>query len=221
MSVQRHAPRPNWVANTRLWLVLDRYAAQPRSLEEVTGLAVGGGVDAVLCRIKDVPVAEIKRLALPVRRICREFAVPFVMSHEVQLAQELQADGLQIGAADPPIAEIRRAIGEKLVLGTSTHGVGEAQRCFADGADYVFLGPIYPTPAKLKYGAPLGIETVTRAQSLPGPVVFIGGITPENCRPLVELGARRFAAIAALQATADPAASARRFIAALDSQAME
>jgi len=216
MNAQNQSNRSNWVVDTRLWLVLDRHAAQPRSLAEVTALAVKGGVDAVLCRIKDAPLPQIRELARPVRQLCRELKVPFVMSHEIELALELEADGLQIGVSDPPLAEVRSAIGNGLMLGYSTHGVGEALARFHDGADYVFLGPVYPTPAKLKYGAPLGVDTVAQAQTLPGPVVFIGGITPQNCQPLIELGAKRVAAISALQAVTDPTTSASQFIAAMN-----
>jgi thiamine-phosphate pyrophosphorylase len=75
----------------------------------------------------------------------------------------------------------RELVGDGLALGFSTHGVGEARQRFAAGADYVFLGPIFPTPEKLKYGDPLGLDALAQARDLPGPVVLIGGINADNC----------------------------------------
>lgn len=199
-----------WIWQSRLWLVLDRHAAAPRTLPEVTELAIKGGVDVVLCRIKDAPTEEVLELSRPVREVCKRRDIPFVMSHFPQLAVELDAEGVQLGVADDPVEEVRQLVGDRLALGFSTHGVGEARHCFAVGFDYVFVGPIFATPEKLQYGEPLGINTVAQAASLAGPVVFIGGITVENCTQITRAGGRRVAAISALQRTADPLSQARR-----------
>lgn len=201
-----------WIEDSRLWLVLDRQAAVPRSLVEVTELAIAGGADAVLCRIRNLPRAEVLQLARPLRERCRELNTPFVMSHQAELALELSADAVQLGIADPPVAQVRTLVGSGIAIGYSTHGVGEALARFEDGVDYVFLGPIFATPEKLKYGSPLGLEAVEAAQSLPGPVIFIGGINPANCAEVVRAGGRRVAAISALQRTADPSAQARAML---------
>lgn len=197
-----------WIAQSRLWLVLDRQAAAPRTLPELTRLAVAGGVDAVLCRIKDAHDDEIAGLAHSVRNICSELGVPFIMSHHPELAVHLEADAVQIGADDPDIQAIRGIVGDKMPIGGSTHSVAEASRYFDAGAAYVFLGPVYPTPAKLKYGAPLGLNIVADAAGLPGPVVFIGGISARNVDPIVSAGGKRVAAISALQQVYDPTLAA-------------
>ena len=207
----------DWISPSRLWLVLDRHAAEPRTLPEVTRLAVSGGVDAVLCRIKDAPEADVARLASEVREACRELRVPFVMSHFPDLAVSLEADAIQLGIADPPIQEVRQLIGSSMAVGFSTHGVGEAQDCLAAGADYVFVGPVFPTPEKLKYGPPLGLGVVPDAAALPGPVVFIGGINLANASSIVQAGGLRVAAIGALQRVADPRAAAMALAAELGS----
>jgi len=210
----------SWIQASKLWLVLDRRAAAPRSLPEVTELAIKGGVDAVLCRIKDLPALEALELSREVRDVCRKYETPFVVSHFAQHAVELAAEGLQIGIQDPPIAEVRSIVGKKIALGYSTHGVGEARRCLAFGADYVFLGPIFATPEKLKYGSPLGLGVVSEAAELEGTVVFIGGISAANCAAVVHAGGRRIAASSALQRTDDPTAQAshlKRLLSSADS----
>lgn len=196
--------------------MLDRSAAFPRELPEVTELAGAGGISAVLCRIKDAPLMEIKPVASVVREVCHRFHTPFVMSHHPELALELQADAVQLGTVDQSIAHVRSIVGDNIAIGFSTHGVGEAARCFEEGADYVFLGPIFATPEKLKYGDPLGLDTVSDAADLPGPVVFIGGITERNLGQVIAQGGKRVAAISALQRVNDPQAAASRMLSMLE-----
>ena len=191
--------QPDWPSAARLWLVLDMAAALPRSLVDVTRLAVSGGVDAVVCRIRNQSQEVLFRESTAVREACRELRVPFIMSHNPELAAELNADGIQIGISDPDITVIRKVIGSRMVIGYSTHGVQEAYRCFDEGADYVFLGPIFPTPEKLKYGDPIGPATVVQPSAEAGDAVDIGDI--------VNRGARRIAVISAIQRTPDPASS--------------
>jgi thiamine-phosphate pyrophosphorylase len=206
-----------WLEGARLWLVLDRHAAAPRALQDVARLCLSGGVDAVVCRIKDLPQEEVRALSLPVREVCAARGAPFIASHDVELALELGADGIQLGLGDPPLAEVRARLGQGAAIGCSTHAVAEAAARLEEGADYVFLGPVFPTPAKLKYGAPLGLGVVAEAAHLLAkPVVCIGGITPDNVGQVIEAGIRRVAALAALQAQPDPRVVALRFKRALD-----
>jgi thiamine-phosphate pyrophosphorylase len=206
---------PSWLAASRLWLVTDSVACAPRSCAEAARLCLEGGADVVLCRVKDVERAAARQIAADVRAVCRRLAKPFVMSHDVQTATELAADGVQLGAGDPPLAEIRTTLGEAMAIGYSTHSVAEAAQRFEEGVDYVFLGPIFPTPAKLRYGAPLGLSAVEPALRLRGPVVFIGGIGEGNIREITALGGMRVAAISALQRATDPRDAATRLKALL------
>lgn len=192
-----------WIAASSLWLVLDREAAAPRSLLDVAAQALAGGVDVVMCRVKDATSAELRQLALPLRELCRERQAPFVISHDAVVAQDLAADALHLGAGDAPVREVRQSLRAGIAIGYSAHSVQESAEAMAAGADYAFLGPIFPTPAKLRYGPPLGLGVVRPALALPKPSVFIGGISPETLPALVRLGARRIAAIGALQAVPD------------------
>jgi thiamine-phosphate pyrophosphorylase len=205
-----------WIEDSKLWLVLDRSAAFPRELSEVTEQAIAGGVSAVLCRIKDAPLVEIKPVAGAIREICRRLHTAFVMSHHPDLALELQADAVQLGTEDQSIADVRNIVGGSIAIGYSTHGVGEAAQRFKEGADYVFLGPVFATPEKLKYGDPLGLDVVSDAAVLPGPVVFIGGINEGNLSQVIARGGKRVAAISALQRVDDPQAATERMLAMLD-----
>jgi thiamine-phosphate pyrophosphorylase len=198
-----------WIDSSRLWLVLDRAAAAPLTLAEVTEHAVAGGVDVVVCRIKDAPPPQVRQLALPVREICRRTKTPFVMSHDVELGLELSADAIHTGAAEGQIEALRAMTGSRMALGYSTHRVAEAGEMLARGADYVFLGPVFPTPAKIKYGDPLGLGVIQGTSALLGPVVYIGGINEATLPQLIAAGGRRVAAISALQSVPDVTAAVR------------
>lgn len=196
-------PPAAWLEDSKLWLVLDRAAASPHSLAEAAELALEGGVDVVVFRLKYAPQAEVRRLAIPVREICRRADAPFVISHYVELGLELGADAIHAGIADGNLQAIREQAGSQIALGYSAHSVDEAARMLASGADYAFLGPIFPTPAKLKYGEPLGLEVIAGALALPKPVVLIGGINQATLPQLIAMGGHRIAAIAALQSVPD------------------
>lgn len=211
-SSEREFPRritADWYREALLWLVLDEEAAQPRSLPEVTRLAIMGGVDAVLCRLKSQSAEQVYALAREVREICLEMGCPFVMSHHAAMAVHLGAEGLQLGRGDISLAAARELAGQGIALGWSSHSLAEARAAFAAGADYVFLGPVFHTPSKASYGPPLGLEAVREASSagLPGPLVCIGGIDFQNLDELLAAGARQVAAIRALQATDEPASA--------------
>jgi thiamine-phosphate diphosphorylase len=202
---------PNWFEATRLWLVTDLDAAGSRSLAGIVGQSCAGGVDAVLCRLKELPMQEQKPIARELRQLCEKLQVPFVVSHEVQLAAELGADGVQLGIGDMPLAQARHLLPQGCLVGYSTHSVEEARRMLVEGADYVFIGPLFPTPKKLKYGDPLGVETVAQVDGqVCNKAVFIGGINEGNAVAVAQRGGRRIAVIGALHSAVDPKEAARR-----------
>jgi len=200
-------------------MVLDRAAAAPRSLEQAARQGIQGGVDAVVFRVKDASLEEARPLAQAVSMVCRDLRAAFVVSHFVELALELQADAVHLGAGDALIPQVRAAVGPGMRIGYSAHSVEEAGERVAAGADYVFLGPVFPTPAKLRYGPPLGVGVVAEALRIPAPVVFIGGISPLTLPEVVSAGGRRVAAIAALQSVDDVGAAARQMKALLNAAA--
>lgn len=214
----------DWLANARLWLVLDRAAAAPRSLTEVTRECIAGGVDAVVFRAKELSPDEALPRAREVRDVCRETNTPFVLSHFVNLVTTLQPDALHLGVSDlvpgpaspapwpsgalqQGLDALKGGLPPSVALGYSAHSIAELQAAFAVGADYAFLGPIFATPSKLQYGAPLGLSVVTEAAAIPRPVVCIGGISAATLPQVLATGGCRVAAISALQSVADPRAA--------------
>ena len=130
--------------------------------------------------------------ARQVQALCKQFNVPFIINDDVELALELDADGVHIGQDDDKAADVRARIGDK-ILGVSAHTLEEVLKAEKDGADYIGAGPVYPTER-------IGI-----------PVVGIGGITVENCVPVIEAGADGISVISASSKAADPKQAVEAF----------
>ncbi len=157
--------------------------------------AVRGGATAVLLRDRDLPRGRRRALAMRLRRITERYGATFIVHTDVALAREVGADGVHFSAADGP----RRVKG--IMTGVSCHSVAEVRAAEKAGADYAFLGPIFPT--RSHPGNPGLGPAAIRRRSIP--VVAIGGVRPGSVRGPV-------AAIDALIGDPDPCAAAGRFL---------
>lgn len=216
------SPQENWTLNAKLFLVLDREASAPRSLAEITELAIDGGVDAVVLRMLDAPIRDILATGREIADICRKNNVPFILSHNPTLSQLLHPEGVHLGKRDIPIPDAKRVAPRGTAIGYSAHSVEEAKQALEAGADYVFLGPIFPTPSKLKYGPPLGVDIVKDIPAhLKERFVFIGGIDEKTLPGLLAQGANRIAVIRAICSAENVKEATRRLKAMLTSQDVE
>ena len=175
--------------------------------------ALGGGpVAAFQLRVKDVEQHELARLAEPLRRICADADVAFIVNDSVSLAKRLDADGVHLGQSDGDPREARSVLGPSKQIGVTCH----ASRHFAmdageAGADYVAFGAFYPTTTKPSEHRPNPAILSWWASLFEIPCVAIGGITPDNAAPLIEAGADFIAVCNAVWGTGDAAEAVRRF----------
>ena len=181
---------------------------------EVTARALSGGATAILVRRPHATAFEVFALARQLRPSTRAAHCLLLVSDRADVAVAADADGVHLGARSLPVAAARRAVGPALLVGRSVHNLDEAGQAEEDGASYILLGPVFPTPSHP--GAPaLGLgpyrEAALRARI---PVVAIGGITSDNVRLVAQAGGHGAAAIGAFYGAADPAESARAFRAA-------
>jgi thiamine-phosphate pyrophosphorylase len=121
------------------------------------------------------------------------------------------ADGVHVGATDIPVAEARGLLGATALVGRTAHALAEAEAAVFAGADYLGVGPCFPSTTKA-FTAHAPRDFLAAAARLPLPVFAIGGITPERLPELAELGIHRVAVAAAITAAVDPPAAARRFL---------
>ncbi|MFE0502427.1 thiamine phosphate synthase [Lysobacter soli] len=150
--------------------------------------------------------------------LCRRHGVPLIVNDDWRLAAAIGADGAHLGEDDGEIAAARDALGDAAIIGASCYDDPELARlAAASGASYIAFGAFFPSPTKpnarratldlLRDSAPLGL-----------PRVAIGGITPDNARPLVEAGADLLAVISGVFDAADPAAAVRAYLDCFDAR---
>ncbi len=200
----------------RLWYVSDGVRASGgRPLEWICDAAARGGVDGVLLRAPVLAARELRALCDGLAAL-RAKGLRVLTSRRLDLALELDLDGVQLTADSIPVAEARvwleRAGGRRrLLLGYSAHSLAEATEVAAQGADYVMLAPIFATGSK-PGAQPLGLEELARAShALPIPVIALGGLTPARTGDALRAGAHGVAAAAGIGAAPDVGQAARDF----------
>ncbi|XXM72549.1 thiamine phosphate synthase [Lysinibacillus sphaericus] len=147
---------------------------------------------------------EKTRLAEKLFRVCKDADIPFIVNDDVDLALELDADGIHVGQEDLAADFVRAKAGDKIV-GVSAHTIEEAEKAIEDGADYLGLGPIYPTISKDDAREVSGLSIIEnfRKNGITVPIVGIGGINAENARAVIQAGANGVSLISAIAAAAD------------------
>ena len=195
-----------------LYLITDRNQTAGRPLLEVVEAALSGGVRAVQLREKDLPTAELYDLAWEMRALTSRYDARLLINERIDVALAVEADGVQLGINSLPVTAARR-IAPDLLIGYSSHGVGEAAAAIAKGADFVTFGPVFPTPSKAAYGEPVGLAQLERVCNLPtGDLVFaLGGVKQSNLSQVTAAGCYRVALISDILAAPDPAAAAEAF----------
>jgi thiamine-phosphate pyrophosphorylase len=176
--------------------------------EPLLRAALGGGVDIVQLREKELGRAQIERSAQTFRRLCDTYSALFIVNDDPELAGACDADGVHIGQDDASPAAAREALGPDAIIGLSTHSEEQLAAAAAEPVDYVSVGPIWETPTK--EGRPgVGLELVSHAAAnAAAPFFAIGGIEPSNAARVVEAGASRLGVVRAIRDAADPAAAA-------------
>lgn len=173
--------------------------------------ALEGGVAVVQLRKKMMPMRERYAIAMALRRLTQLHDVLLIVNDHADIAIAADADGVHLGQDDLSPAVVRELPGfAGRLIGRSTHSLGQAQIAVHEGADYIAVGPVYPTPTK--EGRPdVGTALVSRvAGVVDRPFVAVGGIDLENAPAVVDAGARAIAVVRAVYDAPDPAEAARR-----------
>lgn len=172
-----------------------------------------GPVAAFQFRVKGVDQHEAARLAEPLRRICADKDVAFIVNDDMGLAKRLGADGVHLGQGDGDPREARALLGIEAQIGVTCHDSRHlAMEAGEAGADYVAFGAFFPTRTKDTGHRPDPSILSWWSAVFEIPCVAIGGITPQNGRPLVEAGADFLAVSGAVWSHPEgPAAAVRAF----------
>lgn len=193
-----------------LYAVTDRAWTGRQTLAQQAACALRGGVTCLQLREKGLDTDTFLSEALELRALCRRYGVPLIINDNVEIALRCGADGVHVGQGDTPVAEVRRQVGDRMIVGASAHNVDEAVRAVRDGADYLGAGAIFPTGTKGDVTPlPLGtLREICRAVDVP--VVAIGGLNGENLGALAGCGVAGAALVSAIFSAPDIEAECRR-----------
>ena len=179
-----------------------------RTHEQVAAAAIRGGATAIQFRDKTMNEEEFAKTATRLTVLTRAAGVPLIVNDRVAIAVAIRADGVHIGRSDGNVREIRKTLPAGMVLGVSVTNYIEALEMNATDADYLGVGPIFPTGSKDDAAPAIGIEELVRIRrDVNKPLVAIGGITRENIRRVIESGAAGAAVISAVTRAADMVAA--------------
>lgn len=179
-------------------------------LVDVTEQALQGGANIVQYRHKTASPELRKTQALALQGLCRRFNKPFIVNDHLQLCLDIDADGLHVGGTDMSVADAREKVGSDKILGASCYGDLElARTATKGGASYIAFGGFYPSRVK-KYAVTTPASIVAEAvKEFDLPNVVIGGMTLENCQPLLAQGADMVAVISSVYMAEQPQQAAR------------
>ena len=183
-----------------------------QKLLTMSELALQGGAALLQYRHKTADAQLRLKQATALQALCQRYHCPFIINDHVDLCLALDADGIHVGGLDASVAQVRAAVGPEKIVGASCYGdLQLAHSAHEQGASYVAFGGFYPSRIK-KYPVTTESGIVAQAKlSIPLPNVVIGGMTLDNCQPLIAAGADMVAAISSVYMTADPASAAREF----------
>ena len=200
----------------------DSIEALIRKIAEVAA----AGVDWVQIREKDLTAGELASLTRQALRIAakssgkRSAATRVLVNDRLDVAIAERAGGVHLGEKSLPIAEAKRLlqsaclkgdIDESFLAGVSCHSLEAAKAAERDGADYIFFGPVFPTPSKQQFGPPQGIQSLQQVcRTVSVPVLAIGGVTLDNAASCIHAGAAGAAAIRLFQDALDPISAVDR-----------
>ncbi len=193
----------------RLTLVTERHATGRRDLVDVVAAALDAGLPAVQLRDRDLPARALYALAERLRAATARTGAQLFVNGRVDVAIAVGADGVHLGGGALPVAVARSLLPPGTLIGVSTHAPAEPD---AEGADYVFFGPVWETPGKRAQGEAALTKAVAAATS---PVIAIGGIDAARARSARRAGAAGVAVIRAILAAAAPGPATSELLAAL------
>ena len=195
---------------TRLYVLITGNIAT-KSVKETARLVIDGGADAIQLREKTISDRDFISLAGEVREITTRSGTLLFINDRVNVAREINADGVHLGQQDMNVSEARELIGNEKIIGVSTHSIIQARQAQKDGANYIAIGPIYPTKTK-DYEPSIGIEAIQEISGVVNaPIIAIGAITLENLDEVLKAGASRVAVCSAIIGSKDIYSSTKQY----------
>ena len=181
-----------------LYAVTDRHWLGDRTLYEVVKESLDGGATFIQLREKNLDQEHFLEEAKELKKLCAEYKVPFVINDNVDIALEIDADGVHVGQSDMEAGDVRAKLGPDKIIGVSAQTVEQALLAEKHGADYLGVGAVFPTGSK-DDAIEVSHETLKAiCEAVSIPVIAIGGITVDNTSVLAGTGICGIAVISAI-----------------------
>lgn len=191
-----------------LYVITDSTYHTTETLLHAVDQACAGGATLIQLREKDTGGRDYLALAQQVKAITDRWQVPLIIDDRVDVAIACDAAGVHVGASDLPVAVCRKLLGPDKIVGATAKTVEAAQAAYADGADYLGTGAIFPTTTHVttKVTPVSTLDEICRAVLIP--VVAIGGLNADNMDVLADSPIAGIAVVSAVMKAEDPRAAA-------------
>lgn len=187
-----------------VYAVTDHAWVGKMSLYQQVEAALQNGATCIQLREKELDDADFLAEAQEMAALCRRYHVPFIINDKVDIAIACHADGVHVGQEDMAASDVRKRVGDQMMIGVSAHTVEEALEAVRNGADYLGLGAVFSTSTKTDAGA-MSFDTLKAiCDAVEIPTVAIGGISPANIMQLAGSGVDGVAVVSAIFGAPDP-----------------
>ncbi len=181
-----------------LYAVTDRAWVKTQTLYEQIECALKGGVTCLQLREKDLNFEAFFEEALNIKSLCKKYNVPFIINDNVEVAIKCNADGIHVGQHDMSLKDVRKMVGNDMIIGVSVQTVEQALEAQENGADYLGVGAVFSTSTKPD-ADDVSYDTLKQiCQNTKIPVVAIGGINKDNIMDLSGSGVDGVALVSAI-----------------------
>ncbi|HEY2881344.1 MAG TPA: thiamine phosphate synthase [Pirellulales bacterium] len=202
------------LAGAQLYVLVDGRQSEQEFAKLIASL-VSSGVHLLQLRDKQLDDRQLLARAVQLRRLTRETGTLFIMNDRPDLAALADADGVHVGQEELSVHEARQIVGPRSLIGVSTHTIEQARQAVLDGANYIGVGPTFPSTTK-SFTAFTGLDFIRAVSAeISLPAFAIGGITHENVPQVISAGLRRIAVTGAVMNANDPSVAAKELMAML------
>jgi len=202
------------LGRARLYVLIDGRSS-PEQLERLAGSLIDTGVHVLQLRDKRLDDRRLLERARLLRKLTRASETLLIINDRPDLAVLSRADGVHVGQEEVSVKDARTVVGPDALIGVSTHSIEQARQAVLDGANYIGVGPVFPSGTKHfdEFPGPELLRAVAAEIRLPA--FAVGGITRENLSQVLSTGLCRIAVSAAITAAANPGAAGREMLAVL------
>jgi thiamine-phosphate pyrophosphorylase len=174
-----------------------------KNLSVIVNAACSSGLKAVQIREKDMPAKDLLKLAQSIRLITVKYKASLIINDRLDIALLSKANAIHVPQNGIPLNLIQK-FALRMLAGKSVHSISDAIKAQKEGYDYLLFGPVFKTPAKIKYGRPQGLGNLKKiCKAVNIPVFAVGGITPNRARICLQSGAYGVAVIRAIMKSSD------------------